>query len=198
MQFLSLILYLWQWASNDKHPMTFFFFLEMGLECSKYILTVESTMETKPSAEHVNINGINITVLWYKESYIYIDILSLPQHFSASLVWRWDFHQSSSEPRSNFKRISSRSGYNFAPFPPGLAAKFFPLPGELNKNAIYVIKSCLCFFCSWVRPPVVTVHYGRRYMDPAVTPTTSIPENMRLSTGRYSSVPQKIIRLCFS
>lgn len=99
--------------------------------------------------------GTNTYILieWISQCfYINIYIFS-SEDIDLHLCLSWpmlDLHWSSFPPCSNFKRISSCSDYNFASFPSGLPAKFFPLPGKLINNTIYVIKSCLCFFCSWV------------------------------------------------
>lgn len=128
---------------------------------------------------------------------------SLLQYFSDSLLRHWDLQHSSSGSYSILNKISSSSNYNCSSFSSGLTAKFYPLPGKLINNTIYVIKSrpCVLLLGSLA---ILTVHYGRRNMEPVVTETTSISEYMQKSShlSRHfpgtawinSSIPRKMIR----
>lgn len=125
---------------------------------------------------------------------------SLLQYFSDFLLRHWGLHHSSSGSYSILNRVSSSSNYNCNFFSSGLTAKFYPLPGKLINNTIYVIKSCLCVLLLGSLA-VLTVHYGQRNMEPVVTETTSISEYMQKSShlsrhfpgtaGINSSIPQK-------
>lgn len=160
--------------------------------------------KTATSAQHIQFLGFfcsrNIDP-WLNICFSHYS--SLLQYFSDFLLQHWDLHHSSSGSYSILNRISSSSNYNCSFFSSGLTAKFYPLPGKLINNTIYVIKSCLCVLLLGSLA-VLTVHYGQRNMEPVVTETTSISEYMQKSSnlsrhfpgtaGINSSIPRKMIR----
>lgn len=119
-------------------------------EYSEVILASQSQIRKKGRYQVLTTNKY-ILILWTSQCTHTNSHMYLPSfNTSVCLGQCWDLPRSSFLPRSNFLRISSSSDYNFASFSSPLTAKFFQLPGKLINNTIYVIKSRLCFFCSWV------------------------------------------------